>query len=197
MTSVPWGPYCSRCGRREHGAVACEVARGSPYDAVVVSTRIVEAARLTDWEITEAVASRIVGVGYQEVADAATAKALRWGILGFARAILHGDDVHRTWLLAAAEQYIQDGTVPTAVGAATPTPKERRMKLSSVVAKTATTAVDAEGGGIDALLAEIAAFRLENNDAPFFTEKCLYKLLGKDDARYLLHLMRRVKAALE
>ena len=50
---------------------------------------------------------------------------------------------------------------------------------------------------IDALLAEITAFRLENNDAPFFTEKCLYKLLGKDDARCLLRLMRRVKAALE
>ena len=41
MTSVPWGPYCWRCGRREHGSVACEVAWGSPYDAVVVSTRIV------------------------------------------------------------------------------------------------------------------------------------------------------------
>lgn len=30
----------------------------------------------------------------------------------FVRAILHGDDKHRAWLLAAAEQFIKDGTVP-------------------------------------------------------------------------------------
>ena len=103
-----------------------------PNDATVpAQPHIPEAARLTHDEIFVAARTALQALGELETvrpsvkaiydmigqaADAATAKALRWGILGFARAILHGDDVHRTWLLAAAEQYIQDGTVPTVQG---------------------------------------------------------------------------------
>lgn len=45
-------------------------------------------------------------------------------VMGFARAVLHGDDVHRAWLLEAAEAYVAGKPLPNVAAAPSPPVQE-------------------------------------------------------------------------
>jgi hypothetical protein len=70
------------------------------------------------WVGQEITGVEIEGRAYSisEIAEALTARAAeKQGITAFATAILHGDDVHRKWLMDAAQAFIDGIPIPAAV----------------------------------------------------------------------------------